>query len=148
MWTNFTLLISKIFYSQGFTKGIYVWACGLPLVILYLFFKSDDKIYFLSKNINKFQSGEEIEKQMRYFCRLFHGKHRENEILLKGFIRNHEENCCINDCPLKAVKKLLDANSGNIDIFSSKNLFIKENHNIHQNLLNFANRNYNIGLSK
>ena len=70
MWTNFTLLISKIFYSQGFTKGIYVWACGLPLVILYLFFKSDDKIYFLSKNINKFVSGIAYDSHFRQ-CKLF-----------------------------------------------------------------------------
>ena len=126
MWTNFILLISKMFYFNNFNKGIYVWACGVPLVILYLIFKRTDIINILSKNVNKLQKGEEIEIQMRYFIRLFHKKrkHRENEILLKGFIRNHEEDCGINDCPLKAVKKLLDINSGNLDIFSS-NLFIK-----------------------
>jgi len=122
MWTNFVLLISKIFQSKNFTGGIYVWATGIPLVILFLVFKGSDIISILSKNINKFEKGEEIEKQMRYFIRLFNkkGKHRESEILLKGFIRNHEENCGMNDCPLKQVKKLLDSTSGNLDIFSSR----------------------------
>ena len=120
MWTNFVLLCSKILQSYNFTGGIYVWATGIPLVIFFLFFKGRELTGLLSKNINKFQKGEEIEKQMRYLIRLFDkkGKKRENEILLKGFIRNHEENCGMIDCPLKNVKKFLDSNSGNLDIFS------------------------------
>lgn len=121
MWTCFVLFISKILQSSNFNGGIYVWATGIPLVICFLVFKGSDIINILSKNINKLQKGEEIEMQMRYFIHLFSvkGKHRENEIFLKGFIRNHEEICEMNDCPLKVVKKLLDSNSGNLDVFSS-----------------------------
>jgi hypothetical protein len=122
IWTNFVLLISKIFKPKNFTGGIYIWAAGIPLVIISFVFKRSDIISLLSKNLTKFEKGEEVEKQMRYFIRLFHkkGKHRESEILLKGFIRNHEENCGMSDCPLKEVKKLLDSSSGNLDIFNSR----------------------------
>ena len=162
MWTNFVLLISNILQNINFSNqstanqfggSIYILLSGIPLIILILTFSknSDDYIEVLSQNINKFQKGEEIERQMRYFLRLIlrKGKDRKSEILLKGFVRNHENNCAIGDCPLKIVKRLLDGNG--VLVGNQKNnqadLFSK-NVAIQQYLFNFVFKVYTVGLCK
>ena len=110
MWTNFVLLISKIFQSSGFSGAIYIWVFGLPLFNFIIIFTSDDKLDVLSTKVNEFKKGEEVQKYIRYFLEMVgkRGKERSVDIHLKGFVYNHEENCTISDCPLKKFKKLYD----------------------------------------
>eukprot|EP00340_Litonotus_pictus_P011472 CAMPEP_0170539036 /NCGR_PEP_ID=MMETSP0209-20121228/103671_1 /TAXON_ID=665100 ORGANISM="Litonotus pictus, Strain P1" /NCGR_SAMPLE_ID=MMETSP0209 /ASSEMBLY_ACC=CAM_ASM_000301 /LENGTH=1443 /DNA_ID=CAMNT_0010840857 /DNA_START=1058 /DNA_END=5390 /DNA_ORIENTATION=- len=64
---------------------------------------------------------------------------RESGILIKGFIRNHESNCYINDCPLKVIKRNMDNNYNDFSIYGSFMM---------QQMLLFINRIYLLGISK
>lgn len=113
MWTCFIVLISKIFFqtiSNGHNGLIYVWAFGIPLLLLILYLTLDDTLIVLSKKINEFKKGEEVQKYIRYFLHLIkkRRKDRSIDIYIKGFVYTHEENCNISDCPLKKFKRILD----------------------------------------
>ena len=110
MWTCSNLLFAHIFKNSGFKGAIYIWAWGLPLINMIIFFYADDRLKVVSTKLNEFKKGEEVQKYIRYFLDIVvkRGKERSIDIHLKGFIYNHEENCFISDCPLKKFKKYLD----------------------------------------
>jgi hypothetical protein len=83
---------------------------GVPIVSIYLYYASDETEYILSKRINECKKGEEIQKHIRYFLHFadHRGKERDVDIILKGYVYNHEEGCTESDCPLKDYKKYLD----------------------------------------
>ena len=147
MWTITMLFFCKIIYSTGvlFQGGLFLWSLGIPLVIFLLILSSNDKKQFLSANTENLQSGYDIEVQMRYYLRLVSQKNNDLDscIMIKGFIRRHEEECYVNDCPIKNIFKLLDFN------VAKNNLeFFRKNNTIHQNLLSYANKVFTNGLIK
>jgi len=79
-------------------------------VIVFFLFSSDGSFEMVSKNINEFKTGEEIQRQLRYFLYFVDEKSEEKEIeiFLKGYIYNHEEECLNLDCPLKQYKDMLE----------------------------------------
>ncbi len=67
------------------------------------------KLSLLLTNLNKFEKGEMVSKQVRFFLDLVDKKDKEriSNIRLKGYIYLHNEQCHIPDCPLeKYVKEL------------------------------------------
>jgi hypothetical protein len=52
-------------------------------------------------NITKFQRGDEIARQIKFFLQVIHKKEagdRNADILLNGFVYMHEDNCPNNQC--------------------------------------------------
>ena len=133
---------------------------GMPLISIMLYFATDETATVLSKKVNECKKGEEIQKHIRYFLHYadHRGIDRNVDIILKGYIYNHEENCVDNDCPLKEYKKYLD--KGHLvekygSIHSSSHHRNSKEHNHHsleispkQYLYEFANRVFQKGLAK
>jgi len=140
------LLISKIFLPFEFTGGIYLFLLGVPLVVLFFFFSSDGSFEMVSKNINEFKTGEEIQRQLRYFMYFVDEKNNEKEIeiFLKGLIYNHEEGCLNHDCPLKSYKEILE----NLNNPVQQVGHINRNQNPNIYLYKYANLIYLSALSK
>jgi len=107
---------------------------------------SRDIYKLVSKDINEFKSGEEIQRQIISFLILIDERNadREVEIFLKGYVYNHEELCLIEDCPLKAYKHILDKNYRKDNFHSKFNK--KNNPNIY--LFKYVNYLFNLGISK
>ncbi len=117
---------------MNFGSIIYVWMFGCPILVLYFILHSYDDEDILTKNINECKNGNEIRRHIR--CVLFLGNYhsgRKSEILLKGYVYNHEENCTMMDCPLKKYKKYLDQGQQLMKHSSHKN---HEGSKLHFNL--------------
>ncbi len=67
----------------------------------------------LFTSFNKFQKGEKIQKQIKYFLELVDKREfdRDCKILLKGYISIYEESCNIPECALKKYLYNLDNNN-------------------------------------
>ena len=55
-----------------------------------------------------FQKGEDVARQIRFYLHVLYKKDsgdRNSEILLRGYIYNHEESCPNQQCQLKLYKK-------------------------------------------
>lgn len=76
---------------------------GIPLIISILITFSKHEMILLFTNLNKFQSGETVQKQIRYYLELVDRKDRDRNsfTILKGYISLYEESCTIQDCALK-----------------------------------------------
>lgn len=63
----------------------------------------DTQMILLFTSLNKFQKGEKVQKQIKYYLDLVDKREfdRDAKILLKGYIAIYEETCNIHDCALK-----------------------------------------------
>lgn len=144
LWTTTILFFSIILQYNTYTGAIYIWLGGFPLIIVIIIFYGKYSVYpNLGKLslINKLISSDNIVFQIRFLIGIIEMKEdkRESGILLKGFIRNHEDNCHIVDCPLKVVKRNMDNNYNDINLYSTF---------INQQLILFINRIYLLGITK
>ena len=105
-WTSWVLLLAKLLENTDFNGALQIYFLGIPLVILMILSSKDERIKLLLKNINKFQKGEEVQLQIRYYLHLVHTKdtNRNSAIILKGYLYNHVEGCQEPDCCLKTYK--------------------------------------------
>lgn len=110
---------------------------------------SDDTMMVVSNNYNQLLKGDEVQKYIRYYLKAVDekGKTRESDILLKGYIYNHEETCELSDCPLKdyvnnSISKG-NHNSNNITQHSQEEyLHLFAERMFVQNLSKFPNSTY------
>ena len=110
LWSFVVLFFIKVLENSAFDGGIYLFFVGIPIVWVIVITQKDDRFKLLLTNVNKFQSGESVFKQIRYFIELVEAKYkdRRSNILLKGYIALHEEYCTIMDCPLKKYLKEIE----------------------------------------
>ncbi len=61
------------------------------------------------KNIDNFQSGDDVAQQIRYFLNLVQTRNedRKSAIILKGYVYQHEDECPNKECQLKNYKILM-----------------------------------------
>ena len=102
-----SLFLIKVLETTAFDGGIFVFIIGMPIVVFIIITQKDNRFTLLLQNINKFENGESVFKQIRYFLELVDKKYkdRKSNILLKGYIYLHEEYCTLQDCPLKKYLK-------------------------------------------
>ena len=144
-WTYFILFIGKLLYKTKVDGCIYLLIFGYPVMLYfsYIYYqKIEGDFNYTSANFNNIKDFMEktrymvklIEsyiddaKGLRYGTELVNQK---NDILLKGLINQHEEQCIDDDCPLK---KFLE-NSGNYNIQKLC-------------LLNYMNNYFNFGIKQ
>jgi hypothetical protein len=60
LWSNLILILNKILENTEFNGGIQIYFLGLPLIFGLILFSDDERILLLMKNINNFQTGEEV----------------------------------------------------------------------------------------
>ena len=125
-WTYFVLFVAKLLFNTKVDGSVYLLIFGYPVIMYFSFIyykKIEGDFNYTSANFNNIKDYMEktrymvklIEsyiddgKGMRYGAELVNQK---NDILLKGLINQHEEQCIDEDCPLK---KFLE-NSGNYNI--------------------------------
>lgn len=106
-WSTIVLFLIKVLETTAFDGGIFVFIIGMPIVVFIIITQKDNRFTLLLQNINKFENGESVFKQIRYFLELVDKKYkdRKSNILLKGYIYLHEEYCTLQDCPLKKYLK-------------------------------------------
>ena len=125
-WTYFVLLISRLLFNTRVNGAIYLLIFGYPVMMYfsYIYYKKiEGDFNYTSANFNNIK---DYMEKTRYLVKLIesfidNGKglrygrelvNQKNDILLKGLIYQHEENCVDDDCPMK---KFLE-NSGNYNI--------------------------------
>ena len=125
-WTYFILFVAKLLYNTKVDGSIYLLIFGYPVIMYFSFIyykKIEGDFKYTSANFNNIKDYMEktrfmvklVEayidngKGLRYGSELVNQK---NDILLKGLIMQHEEQCIDDDCPLK---KFID-NSGNYNV--------------------------------
>ena len=145
-WLNACLAFTKfIKYLYNYEGGVYFFITGTVLIIIVMIFnmylpKEDKLIKAVNININHNKKGAEIQKQLYHMIELIttRAKSRENEMILRGAIKTHENVCIFNDCPLKLVKNSFISQ---IDVFTKST-------QVTTILLNFVNRVYTKGISR
>lgn len=147
-WACCVLLFAHIFKGYGFNGAIYLFLFGIPLISLLIIVYSDNKIKILQKKLSHFQKGEDIQLHIRYFVKLVEEKNEDSksDLLMKGFIFNHEKNCELLDCPINDYLSLKNEKT-------IKNLSFAGESNIEKNnpdffLLMYADKVYNLGLTR
>ena len=110
LWSFVVLFFIKVLENAAFDGGIFLFFIGIPIVWVIVVTQNDERFKLLLTNVNKFQNGESVFKQIRYFLELVEAKYkdRRSNILLKGYIALHEEYCTIADCPLKKYLKEIE----------------------------------------
>jgi hypothetical protein len=114
-WTYLVILIAKVLETTTFNGSIYLLIVGYPLIITFsiIYYKKKSQNFIITNS--NFTDVNEILIKLKYFKLLiesFLSKNKnsksvksnslkKNEILLKGYISIHEENCHIEECPLK-----------------------------------------------
>lgn len=103
LWAATCLLIAKIFESSEFDGPIQLFFIGIPIVVTIVLTEKNGLFTLLLTNLSKFEKGETVIKQVRYFLELCDKKEidRKSKLLLKGYIEYHVETCGLVDCPLK-----------------------------------------------
>ena len=125
-WTYFVLFIGKLLYNTRVDGIAYLLLFGYPVIMYfsYVYYKKiEEDFKYTSANFNNIK---DYMEKTRYMVKLVesyidNGKglrygrelvNQKNDILLKGLINNHEEQCIDDDCPMK---KFLE-NSGNYNV--------------------------------
>ena len=105
------MLICKVLESTSFNGGLELFFVGIPIVSIIILCLKDQKLSLLLTNLNKFEKGEMVSKQVRFFLDLVDKKdtERKSKIRLRGFIYIHNEQCTLIDCPLKKYVKELES---------------------------------------
>ncbi len=103
LWTITSLLLGKILEYSFFNGSLPMFFLGTPIIIAIILTNYDNKLTILLTNINKFQKGEKVIKQVSYFLELVDKRDydRNSKVLLKGYIYMFEESCTFQDCALK-----------------------------------------------
>jgi hypothetical protein len=114
LWTITCLLLGKILEFSFFNGSLPMFFLGTPIIIAIILTNYDNKLSILLTNINKFQKGEKVIKQVNYFLELVDKRDfdRNSKVLLKGYIYMFEESCTFQDC---ALKKYLYSIEHNMD---------------------------------
>jgi PAS domain-containing protein len=114
LWNCLVLLIGKILETTTFDGCIPMFFIGIPIIIAIIITLNGNKLGVLLTNINKFQRGEKVQTQVRYFLELVDKKDtdRDCKALLKGYIHLYEETCTSEEC---ALKKYISCLKSNID---------------------------------
>jgi len=91
---------------------------GIPIIIIIIALSEDRGLSLLMTNINKFEKGEIVQKQIRQYLEHVDLKDidRDSRTILKGYIFLYEENCTLSDCALK--KYIYNYNTNNIETIS------------------------------
>ena len=102
-WSFFNLLIKKIFASIGYNGEIYLFICGLFLIILYYSYYSRKSTDFLKLQFNNITSNTECLNYIKYFLKILHEKDisRDSSLIFNSYIEKIEKNCVDKKCPLK-----------------------------------------------
>ena len=145
-WTCFSLFSSSIFGFKTNVSIVIIWLCGSILLALAIVIKGISKYSLKTiSSIDKildFSSPELLVAHIRYLLMLISSNNRETEIITKGFIRSHEDTCYLIDCPLKIVKRSMDAQTTtyyNSNINTNNN---NNNNNVGSNLNSLSDNNY------
>ncbi len=135
-FSTVVLLLTKVLEKAAFDGGIFLFFIGCPIVSYIIITQKDQRFSELLTNINKFDKGDYVFRQIRYFLELADkkGKHRQSNILLKGYIYVHEETCTLLDCPLKKyLKECEKYEKQNVNVNgTATNVGIDSVNNIHQ----------------
>jgi len=125
-WTYFVLFVGKLLYNTKVNGAVYLLIFGYPVIMYFSFIyykKIEGDFNYTSANFNNIK---DFMEKTRYMVKLIesyiddgrglrYGRemvNQKNDILLKGLINQHEEQCIDEDCPLK---KFLE-NSGNYNV--------------------------------
>lgn len=115
-WTNLVLFGTNLFQLNQYSGSIYIWICGIPLIIFALIFNSVSQEFKMIQSVCSLLDLESpviVEKHISFLLGLLvdYSTKRENEVIIKGFVRNHEDTCVHADCPLKLAKRSLESNN-------------------------------------
>ena len=85
------LFLVKVLEKSSFDGGIFVFIIGTPIIVVIIITQKKQRFSLLLQNINKFEDGASVFKQIRYFLELVDKKYkdRKSNILLKGYIYLH-----------------------------------------------------------
>ena len=125
-WTYLVLFVGKLLYNTKVDGAVYLLIFGYPVIMYFSFIyykKIEGDFNYTSANFNNIK---DYMEKTRYMVKLIesyiddgrglrYGRemvNQKNDILLKGLINQHEEQCIDEDCPLK---KFLE-NSGNYNV--------------------------------
>lgn len=138
MWSNFMLLVCKIFGNYKFEGGFYIWLIGCPIIGFYFYKGTDESKKVLSRGINLCKTGEEVQRHLRYFLTICEhlGQRDENNMTLQGYIFNHS--CTDHLCGICQLKKLDNISSQN----SSNSSLNTSTQNIKKYLYDYAENIY------
>jgi len=103
LWTAFMLVIAKICENYIFDGAVIAWFIGIPLIVYLLLVIKDQRLDLLLINVNKFQSGTEVQNQIRYILKLiqWQSKNKNAAILLDGYMEIHKQSWKKDEDPQK-----------------------------------------------
>jgi len=106
-------LLGKVLENTNFDGCLPLFFLGIPIISTIIITLPDDQMILLFTSLNKFQKGEKVQKQIKYYLELVNKREmdRDSKILLKGYISIYEESCNIQECALKKYLYNLEFNN-------------------------------------
>lgn len=106
LWTSIILLgdnLLRFFKIYGFDANFEVWSVGFIVILVYEYLVRIDYSELLIIDINKITSSQRALRKLFFFIELIEKRHvrKDYEILLKGYVFRHLENCVHTNCHLK-----------------------------------------------
>ena len=144
-WTFFILLVAELCFETNINGLIYLLLCGYPVIIFsYIMFFNLNNTKF-SYNSYSFKNIDSCLSKTKFLVKIIttfiddyksnekynEASNQRNDILLKGFIKLHTQNCLKEECPLTKFIK----NKGNFNIQK-------------QSLLNYMTIYFNAAIKK
>ena len=111
-WANVVLLIGQIFKVSSFNGCLPLFFVGIPIIFLIVITTHKDNIYLIHEEISHLKRPILALKKIQFLIELINKKDvsRKANVLLKGYIYQHESNCSFKNCPLKRFIESVNKN--------------------------------------
>jgi hypothetical protein len=145
LWTAIMLCFAKFMEGTLFEGSIVAWIIGIPFIILIVLTNRDHRVDYLLINVNKFQSGDELNNQFIFILKLisWQATDKNAAILLDGYVELHKQTCNKEDCPLKQKNMKTNMLHKNLNFNSDE--FLNEKYGL---LIQLLNKMYFYGIKK
>ena len=139
------LCFAKFMEGTLFEGSIVAWMIGIPFIVLIVLTNRDHRVDLLLINVNKFQSGEDLQNQIRFILKLINWQatNKNAAILLDGYVEIHKQTCNKDDCPLK--QKNIKSNIMNKNLNFHADDILNEKYGL---LIQLLNKMYFYGIKK
>jgi hypothetical protein len=131
-------IILNYFEATDFDGTFELWCIILSIILIFNIFYSPNYNKNFIFSLDNLAKPEQALQRIIFFLQLIdmRHEHKEFDLLLRGFIFKHEEDCEIKECPLKIYKqKYLDMNE-------------KSKMDEDKLLMNYCHRLYEVSVAK
>ena len=129
LWNCIIFFIAMLFKNSEYDGFIYIFFMGIPVIVLIIWYESENKLETIHLNIDKLNSDKAVIWKMDNLISIIDDRNekREYQIILYGYMETHLNFCFKQKCNLRNYKESLENNNEQIILLYQhiRNEFIK-----------------------